>query len=592
MVHTENINIKLAQPLLEDFPSDKRLSRFSILALREYPIHAHLHMEVVYVMEGSLSIKVGVSNYTISAGEFTIINPFELHSLCCTGEPNLICLLEISPRFYDPCEEGTIFVSEYNLYREAADEDFEKILDALKKIFYLHLSSLLAEYGSEPYIPAVSKIANAEYEKMLLRTLINYFELHFTAEYFLLSDHKENTLRDSLVQADRLKNILSYFYENFPRKIQLQDVADHTFVNRYHISHLVKSGIGFTFSDLLQHIRIEKAELYLLGTDLPISQIVFELGFSSYRYFNQHFKQLFEMTPNAYRKKFQKETIRHKAISTLEPIRRQAAERMVNAWKEEIQGSRIASAPFPVQLISLNRSLALIREKRGLVREQKKSLNWPPLHVLYDSPYLPALLLSRMTVSDLPLGPDFIKADDSVFQVPAASSPFVHRPEAITSCGMKKALFHMLAFIRQFSPGTTRSGPGYFLSDLRGAGCGKICLLVYHAPIDIGELLFRNFSDSRELLSYVGPQPKKLFSVDFQGLDLQGLTFRFQSLKLEGDPFCQWERMGCPDVVDQDTVQVLNETSRPDVCFDRPDPETLQYRIELEPFAVRLYTFI
>ena len=50
-----------------------------------------------------------------------------------------------------------------------------------------------------------------EYEKILLRTLINYFELHFTAEYFLLSDHKENTLRDSFVQADRLKNILSYF---------------------------------------------------------------------------------------------------------------------------------------------------------------------------------------------------------------------------------------------------------------------------------------------------------------------------------------------------------------------------------------------
>ena len=211
--------------------------------------------------------------------------------------------MEINSDFYDPIAEETIFVSYYNLYRDAAGVDFDKIVNTLKRLFTLHLTAIRENTrGDTVTFPTCTNDSDAEYEKVLLRSLINYFELHFTSEFFLLSDHRENTLRDNIVQANRLKSIMIYFYEHFPQKIQLQDVADLTFVNRYHISHLVKEGIGYTFSELLQHIRIEKSEVYLLGTDMPINRIVFELGFSSYRYFSQHFKKLFHMTPTAYRK--------------------------------------------------------------------------------------------------------------------------------------------------------------------------------------------------------------------------------------------------------------------------------------------------
>ena len=224
--------------------------------------------------------------------------------------------MEINSDFYDPIAEETIFVSYYNLYRDAAGVDFDKIVNTLKRLFTLHLTAIRENTrGDTVTFPTCTNDSDAEYEKVLLRSLINYFELHFTSEFFLLSDHRENTLRDNIVQANRLKSIMIYFYEHFPQKIQLQDVADLTFVNRYHISHLVKEGIGYTFSELLQHIRIEKSEVYLLGTDMPINRIVFELGFSSYRYFSQHFKKLFHMTPTAYRKKYGPATIRHKELS-------------------------------------------------------------------------------------------------------------------------------------------------------------------------------------------------------------------------------------------------------------------------------------
>lgn len=316
MLQEKNVNIGLAKPLLKTFPvSGESPAALSYLSIEEYPLHTQLHMELIYVAEGSISVKVGVSNYILHAGEFTIINPFELHALYAASEPNRVCILEINRDFYDPCEEENIFVSAYSLYKDASGKDFVQIKNLLNKIFALHLFSRSGENPDVLHLPAGVAENDVQYEKILLRSLINYFELHFTHEYFLLSDDKENSLRDRAQQANRLKSILLYFYENFPQKIQLQDVADVTFINRYYISHLVKSGVGLTFSELLQHIRVEKSEIYLLGTQMPVSQIVYELGFSSYRYFSLHFKRLFDMTPAAYRKKFARQTIRYKNVT-------------------------------------------------------------------------------------------------------------------------------------------------------------------------------------------------------------------------------------------------------------------------------------
>ncbi|MCQ4635119.1 AraC family transcriptional regulator [Anaerovorax odorimutans] len=604
---TENINISLAQPLMQEFPEGIRLSRFSFFSLREYPIHTHLHMEIIYVLEGSLSIKVGVSNYTISAGEFTIINPFELHGLYCTDEPNRVCLLEISPRFYDPCEEGTIFVSAYTLYHDAAKEDFPKIEEVLRKIFHLHLSAMVTEESPDGYLPVYSNAHNEEYEKILLRTLINYFELHFTAEYFLLSDHKENTLRDSSVQADRLKNILSYFYENFPQKIQLQDVADRTYVNRYHISHLVKSGIGFTFSELLQHIRIEKAEIYLLGTDLPISQIVFELGFSSYRYFNQHFKSLFHMTPNAYRQKYQKQTILHKEISLLAPIPRSVGESLLLRWGSLLsaaskdvkqQGNRtcfIDLKKSPIQSAEHGPSC----ETAGSNAAPYSRLNWPQSHILYDTPYMASLLLSQIAAAGpfLKKHPRFAAKDEGSSE---NAAPFNGKPGAVTQCGLRKASFHTLEFLKHFDTGECRTAPHYFLTWSGTSPSRILHLLFYYAALDIDEPLSQSFPTPEALTAYIEeriqPMEQLTFSLDLRNTAQepqelqrpQGIApcpaAMEQQLKLSLDPFVQWQRMGCPNSLDQETVRALNNSSQPDTYFFNPQD---RLEITLKPFDVK-----
>lgn len=570
-------------------------------------------MEVIYVAEGSISVKVGISDYVLHAGEFTIINPFELHALYATDEDNKIFILEISTDFYDPCFEGTIFVSAYYLYENAAGKDFEKIKETLRKLFDLHLSAVarqlagsktgtrsdisspeqafIMQRGTSPVFPVASAECSAEYEKILLRSLINYFELHFTSEYFLLSDHKENTLRDNAIQANRLKSILTYFYEHFPQKIQLQDVADVTFVNRYHISHLIKSGIGLTFSELLQHIRIEKAEVYLLGTELPISQIVYELGFSSYRYFNQHFKSLFHMTPAAYRKKYGHDTIRYKDISYKTPV---------TAADIDTAIKNLAAAENSSQIQTI--SLAEIMTELGTADVDSAApchvldrCELPKLSALYDTPLFPALLIEYMTdhryspADFAKENPQFFAPDDQssaesidttsaesagshLRSEPDISSTFSGTPGNMTASGIRKSSFYMKELLEPFMNAHAPAFPGG--SAVKSGDNTE--LLFYNAPTDLGGLdemikeidnidtsddAAGDIAGFQEYFRRCASMPDKEWSLDFSGIspdstidsDSPGndtpaetseiLTIR-RDLKLELDAFCQLMRSG------------------------------------------------
>lgn len=597
-----NINIGLIRPLMETFPSSEDdLAVFSYIQLEEYPIHSQLHMELVYVAEGSLSVKIGVSDYILEAGEFTIINPFELHGLYATDEPNKTCILEINTAFYSPCDEGTIFVSSNALYEEAAGEDFPKILNVLKRIFALHLAALSSQNPDVLHLPTAVATNDTEYEKILLRSLINYFELYFTHEYFLLSDHRENSLRDNAIQANRLKSILTYFYEHFPQKIQLQDVADVTFVNRYYISHLIKSGIGFTFSELLQHIRIEKSEIYLLGTDIPINQLVFELGFSSYRYFSQHFKKLFNMTPAAYRKKYMYSTIKYKNITAAESTSPQDISRAIKLFSS-LGGTAPASTHHnEAETVLSLKKLSIPALYPSLATLSFKNKDCVSISSdacpFYDRPQFSSVLLQLMTDNCLP------RKDLENFFSPQKPS-LVHEPSdffcglagTTTLCGLYKTTFHLKALLTDFVKNTATLSASILLSS--GCICLKdgqhIHLLFYNCPkafSNPSHIKNAGIINASSVSSYV--YTDKSWHIDLEGIyDSGHVIIEKQTIKTQLDTYTQWVRLGKPEFLDKTAVKRMNHASLPDSFFEDYDLEKngSVYTVSLKAFQVQKLT--
>ncbi len=95
--------------------------------------------------------------------------------------------------------------------------------------------------------------------------------------------------------------ILQYIQDNFT-DITLEDIAERFHYTPEYTSKLIKTITGRTFTQLLQQIRIEKAQVLLQDTNLSVANIANQIGYETTEHFIRTFKKILEMTPTEYRR--------------------------------------------------------------------------------------------------------------------------------------------------------------------------------------------------------------------------------------------------------------------------------------------------
>ena len=258
--------------------------------IEEYPIHFHDDMEVVYVLDGSVTLRNGYYTYHLKQGDVYILNDREMHSFESTGEDNMVMMLQMDlsyfSRYYDNLKNN-FFVTEM-------EDDSDESLDILRGILAKIMMEVLQKgYGYE------HKVIESTHN--LIACLMSDFR------YFVMEDGKfknEAKNKGNKILAGRLNRITDYMYDNYNRKLTLSEIAEREHLSIYYLSHIIKESAGLSFQDLLSYIRVEESEKLLLGTNKKIGTIAEETGFSAVRYYIKHFEHWFGMHPLEYRKKY------------------------------------------------------------------------------------------------------------------------------------------------------------------------------------------------------------------------------------------------------------------------------------------------
>lgn len=256
----------------------------------EYPIHFHDDMEVVYVLDGNVTLRNGYYTYSLKQGDIFILNDREMHSFENTGEDNMVMMLQMDltyfSRYYDNLKN--------NFFVTDMEDDSDESLDVLKGILARIMMEILQKgYGYE------HKVIESTHN--LIACLMSDFQ------YFVMEDGKfknESKNKGNKILAGRLNRITDYMYDNYNRKLTLNEIAEREHLSIYYLSHIIKEATGLSFQDLLSYIRVEESEKLLLGTNKKIGAIAEETGFSAVRYYIKHFEQWFGMHPLEYRKTY------------------------------------------------------------------------------------------------------------------------------------------------------------------------------------------------------------------------------------------------------------------------------------------------
>lgn len=96
--------------------------------------------------------------------------------------------------------------------------------------------------------------------------------------------------------------LAAYVLEHYHEDLSLKSLAAHFKGNAAYIGQVFKRDIHLSFSEYLNHIRMEKAKEYLIKGNLSAKEIAGKVGFANITYFTTVFKKETGLSPDKYRK--------------------------------------------------------------------------------------------------------------------------------------------------------------------------------------------------------------------------------------------------------------------------------------------------
>lgn len=101
-----------------------------------------------------------------------------------------------------------------------------------------------------------------------------------------------------------LVEVKNYLDEHYAERVNLDDIADRYYINKYYLTRIFKETYGSTISSYLITIRITKAKQLLRFTDMTVDEIGTAVGMGDANYFSRMFRKVEGISPREYRKQW------------------------------------------------------------------------------------------------------------------------------------------------------------------------------------------------------------------------------------------------------------------------------------------------
>lgn len=95
---------------------------------------------------------------------------------------------------------------------------------------------------------------------------------------------------------------LDYLDSHYMESCSLTDLAERFHISAAYFSKLFKKETGDNFSSYLTKLRMRKAAMLLLNTDMKVFEIASAVGYDDPNYFTNVFRMLYHLSPSDYRK--------------------------------------------------------------------------------------------------------------------------------------------------------------------------------------------------------------------------------------------------------------------------------------------------
>lgn len=118
--------------------------------------------------------------------------------------------------------------------------------------------------------------------------------------YRLLSSAQMQSFDDDASLA-KINTVFTYITENYSEQISADMLSAKLGMSQTKFSRFFRKATGNSFTDFVNHIRVNKACQLLMNTDKYVTNICYDVGFNNVANFNRRFLEIKGVTPKEFR---------------------------------------------------------------------------------------------------------------------------------------------------------------------------------------------------------------------------------------------------------------------------------------------------
>lgn len=252
--------------------------------------HWHKEFEMTLVFSGKGVYELNLVDYIVEEGDLIIIENEMLH---------------YGYGLYDGIK-GTTIVFDMEMFHSVLQDsiDTKYILPIISG--YIEFQPIIKNAVKEnPWLKDRFIQLSILYEKreqgfelQLKACILEILALIISRQYFSTPNLKVKQ-NDSAINA--IKAIIKYIDGNLNSEIYLHTLAQIANFEKSYMSRFFKKHLGMTCTDYITRRRLNRATQLLVSTELSISEVAYETGFTNVSFFLKKFKERYGLTPKKYR---------------------------------------------------------------------------------------------------------------------------------------------------------------------------------------------------------------------------------------------------------------------------------------------------
>lgn len=239
--------------------------------------HWHDSIEMVYMIEGNMTVSQENQRQELCPGDIMIVNSRVVHSVLSTNNKAIVLQIpkEVLKKYVPDIDS---FIFEVENHPESRVEQTR--LERIRKIF----TDMQVIYDVRP-------------EGYLLKFNSLLYDLLFMLIHSYSHKIVQKNFDREYKYLERLNEIMTYLKEHYREKIMLPELADRFGYNEDYLTRFFKKQTGMTINEYLYAYRVTRIYQDLMGTDKPVGEIFEENGCTNYRVAMRVFKEFYGCTP-------------------------------------------------------------------------------------------------------------------------------------------------------------------------------------------------------------------------------------------------------------------------------------------------------